>query len=144
MSETKFDGNTAFVHMDRYKELLESEGQLLKIRKVGAKTPTATRVEAGFISEESDSVTKKNIPIKEILNEREKTHGKFEDHAAITYAIKYTMRNAVNWPYLRATQKEALDMIAHKIGRILAGNQDIKDHWDDIAGYATLISREIK
>ena len=34
-------------------------------------------------------------------------------------------------------------MIAHKIGRILAGNPDFKDHWDDIAGYAVLISQRV-
>ena len=36
--------------------------------------------------------------------------------------------------------KEALDMIAHKIGRICAGNPNFKDHWADIAGYAQLVA----
>ncbi|WP_257617167.1 hypothetical protein [Campylobacter pinnipediorum] len=35
-------------------------------------------------------------------------------------------------------------MIAHKIARILAGNPNYKDHWDDIAGYATLVSKELE
>jgi hypothetical protein len=33
-------------------------------------------------------------------------------------------------------------MIAHKIGRIIAGDPDFRDHWDDLAGYATLIAQK--
>jgi len=31
-------------------------------------------------------------------------------------------------------------MIALKLSRILSGQADFKDHWDDIAGYAKLAS----
>lgn len=35
-------------------------------------------------------------------------------------------------------------MIAHKVQRLLTGNQDDEDHWNDIAGYAHLaISKSI-
>ena len=44
------------------------------------------------------------------------------------------------WAKLEQTQRESLDMIAHKIGRILAGDPDFRDHWDDIAGYAKLVA----
>jgi len=37
-------------------------------------------------------------------------------------------------------QDEALDMIAHKIGRIVNGDPDYEDSWRDIAGYATLVA----
>jgi hypothetical protein len=80
---------------------------------------------------------------EEILAEREKTHGSFEVHASITGGIKFTLHNQANWKLLTATQRESLDMIAHKIGRILAGNPNTRDHWDDIAGYATLIARTL-
>lgn len=76
--------------------------------------------------------------INEVLTERSKTHGDYGDHAAITQAIKELMRSQNSWVYLPETNKESLDMIAHKIGRILAGDPDFKDHWVDIAGYATL------
>ena len=33
---------------------------------------------------------------------------------------------------------EALEMIAHKIARILSGDADYADNWVDIAGYAQL------
>lgn len=80
--------------------------------------------------------------IDAILAERQKTHGDFADHAGITQSIKDIMRqNGIE--RLNDSQTESLEMIAHKIGRILAGNPDTKDHWDDIAGYAKLISNQL-
>lgn len=77
----------------------------------------------------------------ELLAERGKTHGNFVDHATITQNLKRDMRAWDNWDKLSTPQKEALEMIVHKIGRILAGNPNYKDHWDDIAGYAELASK---
>jgi hypothetical protein len=39
---------------------------------------------------------------------------------------------------------ETLDMIAHKIGRIIAGNAAEPDHWRDIAGYAQLVANRLE
>lgn len=82
--------------------------------------------------------------IEAILNEREKTHGDFRDHADITQRIKMTMYNSVKWTSLTPSQRESLEMIAHKIGRVLAGNPDHHDHWVDIAGYAQLVANQLK
>ena len=82
--------------------------------------------------------------VQEILKEREKTHGDFSEHATITQAIKSCYKITNSYDSLNSLQREALDMIAHKIGRILAGNPDVKGHWDDIAGYATLVSERIE
>lgn len=35
---------------------------------------------------------------------------------------------------------EALEMIAHKVGRILNGDPAYSDSWVDIAGYAKLVA----
>ena len=78
-----------------------------------------------------------------ILKEREKTHGNFRDHSYYTQALKSVIRESPNYDRMSEMQMEALDMIAHKIGRILAGNPDHKDHWLDIEGYARLISRSL-
>ena len=78
-----------------------------------------------------------------ILKEREKTHGDFRDHAYYTQTLKSVIRESPNYDRMSEVQKEALDMIVHKIGRILAGNPDYKDHWVDIEGYAKLISRNL-
>lgn len=78
-----------------------------------------------------------------LLEERGKTHGDFADHAAVTYAIKDAITSLGNADRLSVIQREALDMIAHKIGRIVAGNPNHQDHWDDIAGYARLVSQRL-
>lgn len=81
--------------------------------------------------------------IQEILTERKSQHGDFTDHARITQSLKNVMRVEAGFERLTNIQIEAVDMIFHKIGRILAGNPNHQDHWDDIAGYATLVSQRI-
>lgn len=81
--------------------------------------------------------------IDSILAERGRTHGDYRDHAAVTQAIKDIYRGHQGWARLTACQRETLDMHAHKVGRILAGDPSHQDHWDDIAGYARLVSQEI-
>jgi len=133
------DGNTVYVSLDRYRSLLKMERRLLiDIKRRENETVNIP------IEQEFNSVVEENKTIEKILAEREKTHGDFRTHAAITDAIKYHMHNSSKWDYLSSTQREALDMTAHKIGRILAGDPDHKDHWDDIAGYTTLVAKELK
>ena len=85
--------------------------------------------------------------IQATLEERGSRYGSFDGHASITQQLKIAMRkhdNSVPWHVkLSASQREALEMIAHKIGRILNGNPNFSDSWHDIAGYATLIENEI-
>lgn len=79
-----------------------------------------------------------------ILADRHQTHGDYSEHALITQELKRVMQGSEGyWHKLSDSQREALDMIAHKIGRVLAGNPHFKDHWDDIAGYARLVSERI-
>jgi hypothetical protein len=78
----------------------------------------------------------------EILDERQKTHGDFAEHASITQGIKAL--TIWRHPSLSEQHREALEMIAHKIGRIVAGNPNHEDHWADIAGYAELGRRACK
>lgn len=77
--------------------------------------------------------------ISQILEDRGKRYGKFVDHARITQELKKVMKATDNWVILKPDQVEALEMVAHKIGRILNGDPDYADSWDDIAGYAKLV-----
>ena len=77
----------------------------------------------------------------DILDERQKTHGDFDLTAMIAQELKVVMRQGKNWSEMDDTEREALEMIATKIGRILSGNPYEVDHWRDIAGYAALIER---
>ena len=86
----------------------------------------------------------KKTSTEEILAEREKTYGQFSGHALIAQSLKNVMRNTRNWHLLTVSQKEALEMDAHKTARILNGDPSYEDSWADKAGYATLIVREIQ
>lgn len=79
------------------------------------------------------------------LAERGARYGSFDEHARITQAIKACYEDSPNWNpmKMRSSQREALDMIAHKIGRILNGDPNYDDSWRDIAGYAELIVKEL-
>lgn len=81
--------------------------------------------------------------VYEVLQQRAGTHGHYPEHAEISQQLKLTMIHARNWNILTSSQRESLEMIAHKIGRILAGDPNHNDHWDDTAGYATLASQAI-
>lgn len=81
--------------------------------------------------------------VEQILTQRGTTHGDFTDNARISQMLKDSLRNQHGWGNLNDVQREALDMISHKIARALAGNPDFKDHWDDIAGYAKLVSQRV-
>ena len=80
-------------------------------------------------------------PTETLLAERGKTHGDYAEHSQITQDLKFVMTSSPGYARLTAAQRETLDMTAHKIGRILAGDPNFKDHWDDIAGYNTLVAK---
>lgn len=83
--------------------------------------------------------------IGKVLEERGERYGKFVDHARISQSFKGFVRNSHqdSWDRLSYSQKESLDMIFHKIARILNGDPDYADSWVDIAGYAKLIADEL-
>lgn len=81
--------------------------------------------------------------ITDTLQERGSRYGDFNTHAQITQDIKDVMHDTPNWQQLSAAQKEALEMVAHKIGRILNGDPSYKDSWMDIEGYVHLVSQEL-
>lgn len=82
--------------------------------------------------------------LQNLLIDRAKTHGDFNVHARISQSIKKILleendkRLERDQIPLTDRQIESLTMIAHKIGRIIAGDSTYCDHWDDIAGYAKL------
>ena len=82
--------------------------------------------------------------VTEVLEERGKRYGLFEDHSIIAQNLKTVMKQADNWPKLAPDQKEALEMIQHKVARILNGDSNYDDNWIDIAGYSTLVANRLK
>jgi hypothetical protein len=82
--------------------------------------------------------------LADTLTERGKRYGKFADHAKITQDLKGVMRACPKWAALTSSQKEALEMVVHKIGRILNGDPDYDDSWVDVAGYSKLVADELQ
>lgn len=78
------------------------------------------------------------MEIQRILADREETHGRFTETALITQNLKRGMRTPVV-THFNDVQREALDMICSKLARIVSGNPNEPDHWQDIAGYALLV-----
>jgi hypothetical protein len=83
------------------------------------------------------------MTVKKILDQRKKTHGDFNTHAVISQQIKSVMaQHGVH--ELDPNQIEALEMIAHKIARILNGDPTYADSWVDIAGYAKRVADRLE
>lgn len=78
------------------------------------------------------------------LDKRGSRYGKFASHAFITQSLKDVMKASPNWNILSPSQKESLEMTAHKIGRILNGDPNYDDSWVDIAGYTILVADELQ
>jgi Cft2 family RNA processing exonuclease len=84
------------------------------------------------------------MDIVSTLEERGSRYGNFLLHSKITQEIKDAMKKSPNWNGgLSDDMIEALEMIAHKIGRILNGDPSYADSWHDIAGYATLVEQRL-
>lgn len=81
------------------------------------------------------------MDVNATLKERGKRYGSFKDRAAVCQRIKRAMITD-NWPSLTENKKQALEMIADKISRIVCGDSEYLDNWHDIAGYAKLIEEE--
>lgn len=81
--------------------------------------------------------------IDDTVTQRGERYGLFADGAVIMQDLKGVMRAAPGWERLTPSQREALEMIQHKIARVLNGDPTYDDNWRDIAGYAKLILDEL-
>ena len=81
-----------------------------------------------------------------VLDSRAKDYGKFIEGAEIMQMLKRLVHNYIEdrGTPLAFDQREAIDMIIHKLGRIINGNPDKVDHWVDIAGYAKLVADRLE
>jgi len=128
-------------------------------KRVGCHVSYVHKVESDWLKEKVESakqtemfedVEHVSVPstntIDAVLDERGSRYGKFESHAEITQTLKreaarYLIRQRKE---LSFDQQEALDMIFHKIGRIINGDPDYADSWVDIAGYAKLVADRLE
>lgn len=85
-----------------------------------------------------------SIQIETVLAERNATHGDYREQAAFAQQFKRMMRAGRNWERLDFYQAQSLEAFADKISRVLCGNFNEPDHYRDVAGYATLVVRELE
>lgn len=94
------------------------------------------------------------MSVEKTLSVRGQRYGDFTNHAAICQDLKDVMRRAGNplidstcvaheWARLSPVQKQALEVIADKIARILSGDPNYDDNWHDIQGYARLVEERL-
>ena len=80
--------------------------------------------------------------IQDILEERGNRYGEFAEHARLAQELKDTLRSGSSWFECTDSQMEALDMISHKMARIVNGDPSYDDSWIDIVGYSQLVIDE--
>lgn len=92
-------------------------------------------------------MTEVKTSVEDTLAQRGSRYGNFTDHARICQRLKNVMVETTSlglvpepkgWAYLSDVQKQALEVIADKIARILSGDPNYDDNWHDIQGYAKL------
>lgn len=120
---------------NKWQEVTDPENDMLWLLD-GKEPPSET------LEDEVNNIDGKNH-LDTILAERGAKYGSFTSQAAFAQYLKTTLHEHRNWDELRDSQKEALEMIMHKISRILNGDPNYDDSWRDIAGYAELIVKEL-
>lgn len=87
---------------------------------------------------------KATINVNEMLTGREARYGAFENHAEISQALKAVMYAQTGWARLSKDQRESLEMVQHKVARILNGDPSYLDNWVDICGYSQLVVNRLE
>lgn len=82
--------------------------------------------------------------VNEMLAGREARYGTFEGHARISQDLKAVMHERSGWDRLKPDQREALEMVQHKIARILNGDPNYLDNWVDLVGYSQLVVNRLE
>lgn len=80
------------------------------------------------------------MSVKKILKARGNKYGTFTDNSTTSQALKDIVRAHENWDNLPVEHKEALDMIFHKVARVMNGDPMYKDNFVDICGYSQLVA----
>ena len=128
------------------KRVTVSRAQLEIAKKLGVSPEEF--VKAGLKSGvlEYDKPEAEGTDVDEVLDQRAVDYGKFKDGAELMQGIKRLLAAHAqkHGKTFADDQWEALEMIVHKIGRIVNGNPDKVDHWTDIAGYAKLVADRLE
>lgn len=106
-------------------------------------SPVRLMTEEEIRKEKTNSILPQDT-ISNMLKERGSRYGNFGTHALITQDLKKVLDRNGNYAIMPPYMKECIDMIFHKIGRIVNGNPYYEDSWVDIIGYTQLVLDLIK
>jgi hypothetical protein len=76
--------------------------------------------------------------VENLHKERGSRYGSWQQQAAVAQAIKQAYKLGNSYDNCNDAVLEKLDMLANKLSRIVNGDPEYQDSWDDIAGYALL------
>lgn len=131
-----------------FEYFLDNPGAAVKsvAKRFGVSLPHAYRLREQAATPVEAEEDVKDAGLDKLLGSRAAVYGKFADNARLAQALKRTMAEHAQDMARDFTddQWEALEMIATKISRIVNGDPDSVDQWDDIAGYATLIAERLR
>lgn len=89
--------------------------------------------------------------VSEITAKRGAVYGPFLHNAIVAQKLKAALRaipdpdnEGLRWENLPADVREALDLIVLKMSRIVTGDGEYLDNWDDIGGYAKIVADRIR
>jgi hypothetical protein len=81
--------------------------------------------------------------VEKTLDERGARYGDYVEQCRISQNIKSAMADSGNWDILLPHQKDALEMMAVKVSRILNGDPMYSDNWHDCSCYFKLVEGEL-
>jgi hypothetical protein len=84
-------------------------------------------------------MTDEKFDVDALIVERSTTHGDYLLNADITWQIKDALHRGRRYEEMHPAMKETLDMVAHKMHRIVNGDPYFRDHWVDMTGYPHLV-----
>lgn len=79
------------------------------------------------------------MTLETTLNDRDARYGGFDEFSETCQKIKSIIYNSPGYEKMNPLQKESMDMVAHKLTRIIMGDPNYLDSWQDLAGYAQLV-----
>lgn len=128
-----------------------------KLRDKAAGKPVKTSEGVKFLTERGklldkvlkeldETIAPQADTVDAILDSRAKDYGHFRDNARLAQALKRTLADHADEveSLFADDQWEAIEMIVSKLSRIVNGNPDKIDNWDDIAGYAKLVADRLR
>lgn len=89
-------------------------------------------------------MSNEKLELEKILAERGSNYGDYGVMSDFAQRLKAVIKSQHKFEYMPPEMKESLELICTKIARIVVGDHNVIDSWQDIAGYADLIARRLK